>query len=77
MFSFPPNQRRCSLVQRLGSTRIELLLVAVFVLAPGTFKAANAQENLDTPYREIFVPYEDLNILLEGQPKRVFMSRAI
>ena len=40
-------------------------------------RSACAQEpqNSATPLREIFVPFEDLNIILEGPTQRVFLTR--
>jgi hypothetical protein len=49
------------------------LLVPIFVLTQAV-GAEDAPETTET-IREIFVPYEDLNVLLEGGARRVFLTR--
>ncbi len=48
-------------------------LLAVFLMLPA-LRAAEPPEPEAAP-REIFVPFNDLNVLLEQQPKRVLLSR--
>lgn len=55
-----------------------LLLATVITLAPdgsafGT--VGSGQSDKSTTARELYVPFEDLNVILEGQPRRVLLSR--
>jgi len=77
----PPTKRRlpcrCRTVpqNRVGAI---VALLSLFLLPPATgllLAAENADRADDTPVREIFVPFEDLNVLLERQPRRVLLSR--
>ncbi|MEX2174690.1 MAG: hypothetical protein WD872_10035 [Pirellulaceae bacterium] len=45
------------------------------VLALISLATARAQEPSDKSLREIFVPFEDLNVLLESETQRVFLTR--
>jgi len=56
-------------------------LIAALASAGGGLSAAENRRPEGTPpeqprVREIFVPFEDLNVLLENQPRRVLLSRA-
>ncbi len=53
---------------------LQLLAVAISLLVGGTLLAQEPQ-NSAAPLREIFVPFEDLNIILEGPTQRVFLTR--
>lgn len=57
-------------------------LLPIFALAcllgiAAPFAGVLAQEPTaeEQPVREIYVPFEDLNVVLEGQPRRVFLTR--
>ena len=43
--------------------------------APATSPAEPPANTAPKIVREIFVPFEDLNVLLENQPRRVLLSR--
>ena len=52
-------------------------LFAAWVFAGGgLFAAENRDQREQRNVREIFVPFEDLNVLLEAGPRRVLLSRA-
>ena len=52
-------------------------LLATLLLAGGGLSAAQDPDRARQPkVREIFVPFEDLNVLLEAGPRRVLLSRA-
>lgn len=52
-------------------------LLATLLLAGGGLSAAQDPDPARQPkVREIFVPFEDLNVLLEAGPRRVLLSRA-
>ncbi|MBN2559659.1 MAG: hypothetical protein JXQ75_01845 [Phycisphaerae bacterium] len=63
-----------------GSAKLWLLpaLIAIIVLAsgPNVVRAEDPTEDAREVVREIYVPFEDLNVLLENQPRRVLLSRA-
>jgi len=82
----PPTKRRlprrCRTVpQSCAGAIVALLTLLLLPPAAGILLAAeNADRADDTPVseipvREIFVPFEDLNVLLERQPRRVLLSR--
>ncbi len=51
-------------------------MVCVLAICLGAAGTSSAQEtNPPEKVREIFVPFKDLNILLENQPRRVLLSR--
>ncbi|NLE60108.1 MAG: hypothetical protein GX616_17295, partial [Planctomycetes bacterium] len=55
-----------------------LLLATVITLAPdgSAFgSVGSGQSDKSTTARELYVPFEDLNVILEGQPRRVLLSR--
>ena len=55
-----------------------LLMICVAMASAGASKAAPAEAipaGEPEMVREIFVPFEDLNVLLEDQPRRVLLSR--
>ncbi len=52
------------------------LAVALALAGPDTAaRAEQGHDETEKPIREIFVPFEDLHILLENQPRRVMLSR--
>jgi hypothetical protein len=51
-----------------------LAAIAVAIVV-GTLRAADAPPAKDETTREIFVPFSELNVLLENQPRRVMLSR--
>ena len=51
-----------------------LVLLAAMIVAR-TASEAVASERIESTVREIFVPFDDLHVLLESQPERVFLSR--
>ncbi len=53
-----------------GGLRLPLAGVVLLFLATTTLA-----QTPDQPLREIFVPFEDLNVILETQAQRVFLSR--
>lgn len=53
-----------------------LSLVCGFAVSCQIARAQEAAPGSLTPIREIFVPFEDLNVLLEGGSRRVYLSRA-
>ncbi|MBU0639019.1 MAG: hypothetical protein KKB50_09155, partial [Planctomycetes bacterium] len=59
--------------------RMVRLMTLTLVLASISFAipagATSGQSLADEPIREIFVPFDDLPILLENQPRRVMLSR--
>ena len=51
-------------------------LAVLSVVFPAAFAfGATGQDKPDEVIREIFVPFEDLNVLLEGQSRRVLLTR--
>ncbi|MBU4400266.1 MAG: hypothetical protein KKE86_13130, partial [Planctomycetes bacterium] len=65
---------------RSVGTRIDILLAAMMVLAPHLLGAAapaaeNPPPTTERPTREIYVPFSDLHVLLQQQPKRVLIGR--
>ncbi|MGA0041339.1 MAG: hypothetical protein ACO3NZ_15970, partial [Pirellulales bacterium] len=64
---------RSLLLQRLGG--VCWLGLAVNVLTSLAAMTGHAVADEPQPVREIFVPYSDLDLLLEGSAERVFVSR--
>ena len=65
-------QRRATLGRGITGTFVATALVLVALIAPAF---AGGPSDTEKPRREIFVPFADLNVVLENQPRRVLMSR--
>jgi len=64
----------------LKPTTLSLVVLALLswgglAPAPVVAQEINATATEEQPVREIYVPFEDLNVVLEGQPRRVFLTR--
>lgn len=66
--------RSCVLGRTAVSAGLRLPLAGLLAIAALTL-AAIAQEPEEPPLREIFVPFDDLNVILEGGTQRVFLTR--
>ena len=71
-----PERRGNAFPRRSVGTRVKVALpyfLAIFLFIPA-LQAAEPPKAERAP-REIFVPFNDLNVLLEQQPSRVLLSR--
>ena len=58
-----------------GQARLMLALTVTLLASHASASADPSPTEKEQPIREIFVPYEDLDALLESQPRRVLLSR--
>jgi hypothetical protein len=59
-----------------GRTILTTLAATLLLACLGPVsRAQQGHDEIEKPIREIFVPFEDLHILLENQPRRVMLSR--
>ncbi len=59
-----------------GRTVLTAVFAALLLIGGGSFAGEAPDESGQPEVREIFVPFEDLNVLLEDQPRRVMLSRS-
>ena len=52
-----------------------VVLVILFLMPAIGFSAEQKKQSVEKPIREIYVPFEDFNVLLESQTRHVFMTR--
>src|SRR5690606_13548202 len=52
-----------------------LVLLLVFALGPAQAHEPSGARMAVEPARELYVPFEDLHVVLEGGPKRVMLTR--
>ena len=52
-----------------------LCILLVTASAQGKGPATPAKPSSESPIREIFVPFEDLNVILDNDHRRVFLTR--
>ena len=60
------------IVRRLSAL---MVLLAGCILPSAILAAEAGKAEATETHREIFVPYEDLHVLLEDEPRRVMLSR--
>ena len=74
VFSIPAGDRM-ELIANRRSVVVQLVLAMVLSLTAHGFSDEQKKNSIATPAREIYVPFEDFNVLLESQTRHVFMTR--
>ena len=73
--AWPPVLTRSAFSGRERKTWIALAIIVLATLSAVGATAARAEEPKQPPVRELYVPFDGLDVLLEGRTRRVMLSR--